>query len=87
MYHLYGHTVSEGGKNFQRRYLQKLESRKQKKQFQLINKDDFVAPDEIFEAVVGKADYLTINKDDYIHLVERSKISLNILTVNFSVIL
>ena len=78
MYDLYGHTVSEDGKNFQRRYLQKLESRKQKKQFQLINKYDFVAPDEIFEVVVGEADYLTINKDDSIHLVERSKISLNV---------
>ena len=54
------HIASEGEKNLKRKYLQKVGS---KKQFLLINKDVFVAPDEIFQVIVV--------------IVERSKIGLN----------
>ena len=47
----YGHTLNSGEKYFWEKYLQKLRSRKSnKKQFQLINRDVFVTPDEVFEA-------------------------------------
>ena len=45
-----------------------------KNQFQLITKNVFVTSDEVFEAFFDIADGLTIDNDEYIHLVERSKI-------------
>ena len=61
----YGHTSSTGG-NMSRKYNRKILN---KTQFQLINKYVFAALDEVFEALVGIADDLTIDNDVYIRLV------------------
>ena len=44
-----------------------------KKQFKIVEKDVYVTPDEIFEAFVGIADDLTMNDDEYLQFIERSK--------------
>ena len=71
----YGHTLNSGEKYFRGKYLQKVQSRKSnKKQFQLINRDVFVTPDEVFEAFTGFGDGLAIDNNEYPHLIEQSKI-------------
>ena len=55
-------------------YLQKVRSKKtNKKQFKILEKGKYVTPDQIFEAFMGIADDLTINDDEYLQLIERSK--------------
>ena len=44
-----------------------------KKQFKIQEKDKYVRPDQIFEAFVGIADDLTMNDDEYLQLIESSK--------------
>ena len=44
-----------------------------KKQFKILGKDVYVTPDEIFEAFVGIADDLAMNDDEYLQLIESSK--------------
>ena len=71
----YRHTVSSGEKYFRGKYLQKVQSRKSnKKQFQLMNSDVFVTPDEVFEAFIGFDDQLAIDNNEYLHLIEHSRI-------------
>ena len=71
----YGHTLSSGEKYFRGKYLQKVRSRKpNKKQFQLINSDVFVTPNEVFEAFIGFDDELAIDSNKYLHLIEQSRI-------------
>ena len=56
------------------RYLQKVRSNKtNKKQFSIIEKGKYVMPNQIFEAFVGIADDLTMRDDEYLQLIERSK--------------
>ena len=70
----YGHTVLDGEMFFTGKYPQKTRSKKiNKKQFKIVEKDVYVTPDEIFEAFVGIADDLTMNDDEYLQLIERSK--------------
>ena len=47
--------------------------RTNKKQFKILEKDVYVTPDEIFEVFVGTANDLTMNDDEYLQLIERSK--------------
>ena len=55
-------------------YLQKVRSKKtNKKQFKIVEKGKYVKPDQIFEAFAGIADDLTINDDEYLQLIEHSK--------------
>ena len=71
----YGHTLNSGEKYFRGKYLQKVRSRKSnKKQFHLIYRDAFVTPDEVFEAFIGFDDDLAIDKNEYLHLIEQSRI-------------
>ena len=71
----YGHTSNSGEKYFRGKYLQKVRSRKSNKnQFQLINRDVFVAPDKVFEAFIGFDDDLAIDNNEYLHLIEQSRI-------------
>ena len=71
----YGHTLNSGEKYFRGKYLQKVQSRKSnKKQFQLISRDVFVTPDEVFDAFIGSDDELAINNNQYLHLIEQSRI-------------
>ena len=44
-----------------------------KKQFKILEKDVYVTPDEIFEAFERITDDLTMNDDEYLRLIERSK--------------
>ena len=72
----YGHTVLYGEMFFTGKYLQRLDKKKKKtnkKQFKILEKDVYVTPDEIFEAFVRIADDLTMNDDEYLQLIERSK--------------
>ena len=70
----YGHTLNSGEKYFQGKYLQKVQSRKSnKKQFQLINRDVFVAPDEVFEAFIGFDDELAMDNNEYLFLIEQCR--------------
>ena len=56
-------------------YLQKVRPRKSnKKQFQLINRDVFFAPDEVFEAFIGFDDELAMDNNEYLLLIEQSRI-------------
>ena len=58
----YGHTLILGKKYFPEKYLQNVRSRKSnKKQFQLINRNVFVTPDQVFEALSGFHDNLAID--------------------------
>ena len=71
----YGHTLSSEEKYFRGKYLQKVRSRKSNKnQVQLINSDVFVTPDEVFEAFIGSDDELAIDNNEYLHLIEHSRI-------------
>ena len=71
----YGHTLNSGEKYFWGKYLQKVRSRKSnKKQFQLINRDVFVAPDEVFEAFIGFDDELAMDNNEHLLLIEQSRI-------------
>ena len=71
----YGHTLNSEEKYFRGKDLQKVRSRKSnKKSFQLINRDVFVAPDEVFEAFIGFDDELLIDNNEYLHLLEQSRI-------------
>ena len=55
-------------------YLQNVRSKKKnKKQFTILEKGKYVTTDQIFEAFVGIADDLTMNDDEYLQLIERSK--------------
>ena len=61
----YDHTLNSGNKYFPGKYLQKVRSRKSnKKQFQLINKNVLVTPDEVPEAVSGFDDDLAIDNTE-----------------------
>ena len=61
----YGHTLNPGKKYFPGKYLQKVRSRKSnKKQFQLINRNVLVTPDEVPEAVSGFDDDLAIDNTE-----------------------
>ena len=61
----YGHTLNSGNKYFPGKYLQKVRSRKSnKKQFQLINRNVLVTPDEVPEAVSGFDDDLAIDNTE-----------------------
>ena len=58
----YGHTLNSREKYFGGKYLQKVQSRKSnKKQFQLISRDVFVTPDEVFEAFIEFDDELAMD--------------------------
>ena len=71
----YDHTLNSGEKYFQGKYLRKVRSRKSnKKQFQLINRDVFVTPDEVFEAFIGFDDELAMDNTEYLLLIEQSRI-------------
>ena len=55
-------------------YLQKFKSKKtNKKQFKTLEKRKYVTPDQIFEAFVGTVNDLKKNDDEYLQLIERSK--------------
>ena len=70
----YGHTSNSGENYFQEKYLQKVRLRKpNKKQFQLINRN-IVTQDEVFEAFIRFDDELAIDKNEYLHLNEQSRI-------------
>ena len=70
----YGHKLNSGEKYFRGEYLHKVRSSKSsKKHFQLINRD-IVTPDEVFEAFVGFDDELSIDNNEYLHLIEQSRI-------------
>ena len=71
----YGHKLNSGEKYFQGKYLQKVQLRNSnKKRFQLINRNVFVTPDEVFEAFIGFVDELAIDNNEYLHLMEQSRI-------------
>ena len=68
-------TRSIQEKYFCGKYLQKLRSRKSnKKQFQLINRDVFVTPDEVFEPFIAFNDELAMDNNEYLLLIEQSRI-------------
>ena len=61
----YDHTLNSGNKYFPGKYLRKVRSRKSnKKQFQLINRNVLVTPDEVPEAVSGFDDDLAIDNTE-----------------------
>ena len=71
----YGHTINSGEKYFRGKYLQNERSRKSnKKQFQLINRDVFVTPDEVFEPFIAFNDELAMDNNEYLLLIEQSRI-------------
>ena len=71
----YGHTLNSREKHFWGKYLQNVRSRKSnKKQFQMIDRDLFVSPDEVFEAFIGFDDELTMDNNEYLLLIEQSRI-------------
>ena len=71
----YGHTLNSGENYFQGKLLQRVRSRKWNiKQFHLINKDVFVIPVEVFEAFIGFDDELMIDSNEFLHLIEQSRI-------------
>ena len=39
-----------------------------------MNSDVFVTPDEVFEAFIGSDDQLAIDNNEYLHLIEHSRI-------------
>ena len=60
--------------------MQKVRSRKSnKKQFQSINRDVFVTPDEAFEAFRGFHDDLVIDNTEYLYLIINSFLYLLLL--------
>ena len=65
----YGHKLNSGEKYFRG----VRSSKSSKKHFQLINRD-IVTPDEVFEAFVGFDDELSIDNNEYLHLIEQSRI-------------
>ena len=72
---IYGHTLNSGETYFRGKYLRKVRSTKSnKKQFQLISRDVFVTLDEVFEAFTGFDNELAINNNEYLHLIEQSRI-------------
>ena len=71
----YGHTLNSGEKYIWGKYLEKVRSRKStKKHFQLISRDVFVTPDEVFETFIGSDDELAIDNNEYLLLIEESRI-------------
>ena len=71
----YGHTLNSGEKYFWGKHLLKVRSGKSdKKQFQLINRAVFVAPDEVFEAFIGFDDELAMDNNEHFLLIEQSRI-------------
>ena len=75
MTNTYGHTLNSGEKYFLGKYLQQVRSRKSnRKQFQSINRDVFVIPDEVFEAFIGSDDELAMDNNEYLHLIEQSRV-------------
>ena len=70
----YRHTVLDGEIFFAEKYLRQIRLKKtNKKQFKILEKDVHVTGDKIFEAFVRIADDLTMNDDEYLQLIERSK--------------
>ena len=70
----YGHTLNSGEKYFRGKYLQKVRSRMSNaKQFQLINRY-IDTPDEVFETFIGFEDELVIENNEYLYLIEQSRI-------------
>lgn len=73
MTNTYGHTMDSVEKYFWGKYLPKLRFKKSnKKQFQLINRDVLVTPNEIFETSIGFDDELAIYNNERLHLTEQS---------------
>ena len=71
----YDHQLNSGEKYFWGKYLQKIRSRKSnKKHFQLISRDVFVTPDEVFDAFIGFDDELAMGNNEYLLLIEQSRI-------------
>ena len=69
------HTLNSGKKYFRAKYLQKVRARKlTKKQFQLISRDVFVTPDEVFEAFIGFDEELAVANNEYLALTEQFRI-------------
>ena len=70
----YDHTLNSAEKYFRGKHLQNVRSMKSnKKQFQSINRD-IVTPVEVFEAFIESDVELAINNDEYLQLIEQTRI-------------
>ena len=49
------------------------QTKKNKKQFKILEKGKYVIPDQIFEAFARITDDLTMNDDEYLQIIERLK--------------